>query len=342
MPAGPRNLITDVEGLLVGNVAEAALKSGVTAIVCGEPMVASVWVAGGAPGTRETDLLAPEFTVEQIDAITLSGGSAFGLDAASGAMVALAAMGRGFAIGPARVPIVPGAVLFDLLNGGDKAWGEDPPYRRLGAAAVAAATTNFALGSVGAGAGATTANLKGGLGSASAVLGDGITVGALAAVNAVGRATVADGPHFWAAPFEVSAEFGGHGLPSPLPADAMALRYKGGPDLAANTTIAVVATDAALTKAQARRLAIMAHDGLARALWPAHTPFDGDTVFAVATGRMPLTAPPVDLLRIGAAAAACLARAVARGLYEATPSAGDLLPTWQDRFGGLASPATPA
>jgi L-aminopeptidase/D-esterase-like protein len=158
-------------------------------------------VRGGAPGTRETDLLEPHRTAERIDAVVLSGGSAFGLDAGAGVQAFLRERGRGFAIGDIRVPLVCGAVLFDLLNGGDKNWGRFPPYRDLGYSAAAQAGTTFALGTAGAGFGATTVNLKGGLGSASAVTRDGHTVGALVAVNACGSVNVGDGPHFWAAPF---------------------------------------------------------------------------------------------------------------------------------------------
>lgn len=328
------NLLTDVAGLRVGNAEDATAKSGVTVVLCKEPAVASVHVMGGAPGTRETDLLAPEQTVEQIDAVVLSGGSAFGLDAAGGVAAALAAAGRGFAVGPARVPLVPGAILFDLLNGGDKNWGDAPPYGRLGRTALAAASNTFTLGSAGAGFGATTANLKGGLGSASVRLANGVTVAALVAVNAVGQATIADAPNFWAAPFEVDGEFGGHGMPVPFPADATALRHKLQPTAGQNTTIGVVATDAVLTKAQAKRLAVMTHDGFARALWPAHTPFDGDLVFAIATGKVALEDPAYDMIALGAAGAACMARAIARGVYEATPAANDTVPTWRQRFGG--------
>lgn len=325
-----RNLITDVPGLRVGNADDTRLKSGVTVVVCDAPAIASCDVMGGYPGTRETDLLAPEDTVGSIDAVVLSGGSAFGLDAATGVMPALAALGRGFAIGSARVPIVPAAILFDLLNGGDKAWGDAPPYTALGRAAFAAAAGDFALGTAGAGAGATTVNLKGGLGSASTRLADGVTVGALVAVNAVGQATIGDTPHFWAAAFERDGEFGGLGLPAPLPPKATALRYKG-QGMRANTTIAVVATDARLDKPQAKRFATMAHDGFARALWPSHTPYDGDIVFAIATGRHDHAAP--DLVAIGAAGAVCMARAIARAVYAATPAPGDLVPTWRDKFG---------
>ncbi len=324
------NLLTDVAGLRVGHADDARLKSGVTVVLCDAPAVASAHVMGGAPGTRDTELLAPEQTVGTIDAVVLAGGSAFGLEAASGVMSGLAEAGRGVAIGAARVPIVPAAILFDLLNGGDKNWGAASPYPALGRAALAAAAPDFALGSVGAGAGATTVNLKGGLGSASMRLDSGITVAALVAVNALGQATVGDGSHFWAAPFERDGEFGGLGLPAPFPADATALRYKGHA-AGASTTIAVVATDARLSKAEAKRLSIMTHDGFARALWPSHTPMDGDIVFALATGR---ATAAVDMIAIGAAGAACMARAIARGVYAATSAPGDLLPTWHDKFRG--------
>jgi L-aminopeptidase/D-esterase-like protein len=327
-----QNLLTDVPGIKVGNADDAKVKSGVTVVVCDEPAVASAHVMGGAPGTRETDLLAPEQTVERIDAIVLSGGSAFGLDAASGVVAGLAAAGRGFRIGEAIVPIVPAAIHFDLLNGGDKNWGAETPYRHLGRVALDAASTDFAIGTAGAGTGATTANLKGGLGSVSTRLANGITVAALVVVNAVGQATVGEGPHFWAAPFEVDGEFGGLGLPSPFPANATALSYKGRQP-GESTTIAVVATDATLTKAQAKRLAVMAHDGYARALWPSHTPIDGDIIFSLATGRLPFAENPGAVIELGSAAAACMARAIARGVHEATAAHGDRLPTWRARFG---------
>ena len=325
-----RNLITDVPGVLVGNAEDARVASGVTAIVLAAPAVGAVDVRGGGPGTRETALLDPAQTIQGIDAIALSGGSAFGLDAASGVQAWLAEQGRGFAVGTARVPIVPGAILFDLLNGGDKAWGRFSPYRELGYAAAAGAADDFALGSAGAGFGATTVNLKGGLGSASATC-DGLTVGALAAVNAAGSAVVGNGPWFWAAPFEQEREVGGYGFPPQLPDGALQPVTKGSPQ--ASTTLAVVATDATLSKAEAMRLAILAQVGLARALYPIHTPLDGDIVFAVATARKPAPAPVLGLTRLGTVAANCLARAVARGIYEATalPLPG-ALPAWRDRF----------
>jgi L-aminopeptidase/D-esterase-like protein len=325
------NLITDVPGLKVGNADDATLASGVTAIVFDEPAVASADVRGGASGTRDTDLLRPEETVERIDAVVLSGGSAFGLDAPGGVQALLREQGRGFAIGNIRVPIVPGAILFDLLNGGNKDWGRFPPYRDLGYAAAANAGTEFKLGTAGAGYGATTVNLKGGLGSASATTRGGATVGAIVAVNAVGSVTIGASPHFWATPFEQNGEFGGLGLPPILPADALSVRLKGGPR--ENTTIALVATDATLTKAQAKRLAIAAHDGLARAIYPVHTPLDGDIVFAASTAKRPLADPIYAFAELGALAANVLARAVARGVYEATalPFPG-ALPSWQAKF----------
>jgi L-aminopeptidase/D-esterase-like protein len=332
MTPGPRNSLTDIAGLTVGHAADAKVKSGVTVILADKPMIAGVHVMGGAPGTRETDLLAPEQTVGRVDAIVLSGGSVFGLDAAGGVVDALAAAGRGFAVGPVRAPIVPGAIVFDLLNGGDKNWGPRAPYYDLGAAALKACATDFTLGAAGAGAGATTANVKGGLGTASVRISGGVTVAALAVVNALGQATIGAGPHFWAAPFEIGGEFGGLGLPAPLPSDATALTTKLGARDRANTTIAVVATDAALSRGEAKRVAMVAHDGFARALWPAHTPLDGDIVFALATGEKPLD-PATGMLEVCAAACACMARAVARGIYEARPAPGDLLPAWREKFG---------
>ncbi|OKP74587.1 peptidase T4 [Ensifer adhaerens] len=333
MRPGPLNLITDVKGLTVGNAEGHRLKSGVTAIVCNPPATAAVQVLGGAPGTRETDLLDPHNTVQTVDALVLSGGSAFGLDAASGAQAALREMGRGFAVGPHRIPIVPTAILFDLINGGDKDWGRFPPYRELGFEAVGRAGATFSTGSAGAGTGALTASLKGGLGSASTVLPNGITIGALVAVNALGSATVGNTGHFWSAPFELESEFGGLGLPHPMPADAADIRIKFRDRQAAvaNTTIAVIATDAVLTKAEAKRLAIAAHDGFARGLWPAHTPLDGDLIFALATGASGKTPTTEDFIDLGAVAASTMARAIARGVHDATPAENDLMPCWSER-----------
>jgi len=325
-----RNLITDVAGVTVGHADDARLGSGVTAILFDRPAAAAVDVRGGAPGTRETDLLDAHRTVQAIDAVVLSGGSAFGLDSPSGVQAWLRERGRGFAVGAIRIPIVCGAALFDMLNGGDKDWGRFPPYRDLGYAAADAAAPAFKLGTVGAGFGATTVNLKGGLGSASDRTREGHTVGAIVAVNACGSVTVGDTRHFWAAPFEQNGEFGGCGFPPAVPAEALVPRAKGRPG--ENTTIALVATDAVLDKAQAHQFAVMAQDGLARAIYPVHTTLDGDTVFAVATGMRPLQNPVSEVSEIGAIAANVLARAVARGIYEASalPFPG-ALPAWRDR-----------
>ncbi len=325
-----RNLITDVNGLSVGNSHDSRLASGVTALVFDRPAAASIAIHGGAPGVRDTALLAPGMTMGQVDALVLSGGSAFGLDSMGGVQALLREKGRGFDVRGVKVPIVPGAILFDLLNGGDKAWARMPPYWELGyAAALAAAGKDFALGTAGAGYGATTANLKGGLGSASAKTARHYTVGALVAVNALGSATVGEGPHFWAAPWERDAEFGGRGSPA---RHDLAMRLKG--DAPQNTTIAIVATDARFGKEECARIALMAQGGMARALRPTHAPMDGDIVFAAATGRHPGTITAHDLTEIGLLAGDCLARAIARAVYEATalPFKG-AQPAWRDRFG---------
>src|ERR1700751_3154076 len=327
-----RNLLTDVPGVLVGNAGDPKVGSGVTVILLESPVTASVDVRGGGPGTRETALLDPAQTVEGIDAITLAGGSAFGLDAASGVQAWLREQGRGFGVRTARVPIVPAAILFDLLSGGDKDWGRYPPYRELGHAAAAAASVDFALGSVGAGTGAPTVNRKGGMGSASAVTAEGHIVGALAAVNAVGSVTIGDGPWFWAAPFERAGEFGGLGWPASFSEQALKPVTKG--SASQSTTLVVVATDAVLRKTQAKRLAVMAQSGLSRAIYPVHTPLDGDVVFAAATGRRPLGEPHLGLTGLGAVAANVVARAIARGVFaaRALPLPG-VMRSWQDEFG---------
>ena len=330
-----KNLLTDIAGVRVGNADDAALASGVTAILFDAPAVASIDVRGGGPGTREDAALKPESTVEAIDGIALSGGAALGLDAAGGVQAWLAEQGRGFRIREAVIPIVPGAICFDLLNGGNKAWGRFPPYRDLGYAAAHAAGADFALGSVGAGLGATTANLKGGLGSASAQTSGGVMVGALAVINAVGSVTVGEGPWFWAAQFEMGKEFGGRGLPPSFTPDMLKARLKGGPAAtpSENTTLVVVVTDAVLTKAQAKRLAMIAQTGMARAIYPVHAPLDGDVVFAAATGKKPVD-PLFGLTELGMIAANTVARAIARGVHSATalPFLG-ALPAWSDRFG---------
>jgi L-aminopeptidase/D-esterase-like protein len=326
------NLLTDIAGLTVGHADDAALASGVTAVLFDQPVVAAVAVLGGAPGGRDLGMLSTDATVERIDAIVLAGGSAFGLDAAGGVQAVLRAAGRGFAIAGQTVPLVAQAILFDLASGGNKSWGERPPYWDLGREAARGERGGaFALGSVGAGMGATTATLKGGLGSASALCRSGHTVAALVAVNALGSAVIGDGPHFWAAPFERDNEFGGLGWPDRFTEADLAPRLKTTPHTA--TTIGIVVTDAMLSKAEAKRLAIMAHDGLARAVLPAHAPLDGDTIFAAATGARALKDAKHDLAELGHTATLVMARAIARGVFEARALAfPHAQPDWRSRF----------
>ncbi len=324
---GPRNLITDVAGLRVGEAHDAAARTGVTVLLADAPFVAAADVRGGAPGSRDIEGLDPVMLAPPVDALVLSGGSVFGLDAAGGVMGWLSTQGRGFAIGPGAplVPITPSAILFDLNNGGDKNWGEVAPYRALGRAAAISASQDFALGNAGAGYGAVCGGLKGGLGSASAVTANGITVGALLAVNAVGSALVPGTDIFWAFPFEQGAEFGGYKPRGPLPDIDLDLPPDmKGARVGENTTLAIVATDAVLSRVELKRIAIMAHDGFARALRPVHTPFDGDIVFAVSTGAKEIGGAfrPYEVLRLGHMAADCVARAIARGVYAAETLGG--------------------
>jgi len=330
------NLLTDIAGVRVGHAHDAALASGATAIIFDQPAVAAMDVRGGGPGTREGALLDLANMVEAIDGVALSGGSAFGLEAGGGIQAWLAEQGRGYRVRDIAIPIVVGAICFDLANGGNKGWGRFSPYRDLGYAAAAAAATTFELGSVGAGLGANTANLKGGLGSASAMTEGGALVAALVVVNAVGSVIVGDGPWFWAAPFELDGEFGGRGLPQSFTPHMLKMRLKGSPAAATaieHTTLAVVVTDAILTKPQAKRLAMIAQTGFARAIYPVHAPMDGDVLFAAATGKKPID-PLVGLTELGMVAANAVARAIARGVYAATalPLPG-ALPAWRDRFG---------
>ncbi|HEX3675196.1 MAG TPA: P1 family peptidase [Rhizomicrobium sp.] len=319
---GPRNLITDVEGLRIGQAEDARARTGVTVLLPDAPCPAAVDMRGGAPGTRDIEALDPVSLVDGVHGIVLSGGSVFGLDAPGGVVSFLSAQGQGLRLAPGSppVPVVPGAIVFDLSNGGDKEWGETPPYRALGRAAAEAASREFALGNAGAGFGATAGVYKGGLGSASAVTEDGFTVGAIVVVNAVGSPVIPGTDAFWAFPFEQAGEFGGRrpaadfaGIDLDLPGD-----MKGAPRPLTNTTIAIVATDATLTRVELKRIAIMASDGFARALRPVHTPFDGDTVFALSTGKCAIAEPrPRDVLRLGSLAADVLSRAIARGVFEA-------------------------
>ncbi len=329
MRPGPRNLITDVAGLKVGNAEDLIVKTGATVLTADQPFIAAVNVMGGAPGTRDTECLAPDKLVREVDALVLSGGSAFGLDTTGGVLSRLAAAGRGMSFGQTSVPLAPGAILFDLMNGGEKGW-DKPPYWDLGAAAYDTAAEDFSLGTAGAGVGATTCGWKGGLGSTSLELPGGIMVGALVAVNAVGSVTVPGERHFWAGHSEYEDEFGGLG-PVQLPvAPGDTFLSKVSPlQVGTNTTIAIVATNAALDQADLTRVATAAQDGLSRAVVPAHTPFDGDLVFAASTGDVAVTDRRRDGYLIGHAASLCLSRAIARGVYEATPAKGDRLPCYR-------------
>jgi L-aminopeptidase/D-esterase-like protein len=318
---GPRNLITDVAGIQVGNAEDHRVRTGVTVVLPDQPALAAVDVRGGAPGTRETDSLQPANRVDRIDAVVLSGGSVFGLDAAGAIVPWLAAQGRGLQVGSMLAPIVPAAILFDLGNGGDKNWGETPPYRTLGLRAAANAATTFGLGNAGAGLGAVAGKLKGGLGSASAVANDGLQVGAVVAVNAVGSTVVPGSSTLWAWVLEQGNEMGGQPPPAAGIGAALDLPVDG--KLGGHTTIGVVATNWRLSKADALRVAIMAQDGIARAVRPAHTPQDGDTIFVLSTGTAPSPPPDaVSLARLGSIAADCVARAIGRAMYLAEPLGG--------------------
>jgi L-aminopeptidase/D-esterase-like protein len=326
---GPLNLITDIPGLSVGHATDAGARSGVTTLICPAGWAAGVDVRGGAPGSRETDVLAPANLVGRVHALVLSGGSVFGLAAADGVAAALSAQGVGMRLRPdtPAIPIVPAAVLHDLGNGGDKAWGLAPPYRDLGLRSLEAAAAEFSLGSAGAGLGARAGLGKGGIGSASLDLGDGLLIGALVAVNSVGSALMPDGKTYWAWGFELDGEFGARPPPAqsmdtsdPMPRESR-LREIGRLQAGANTTLGIVACTADLTNVECTRVAMMAQDGIARAIRPAHTPFDGDIVFSIASAAC---APrdtqerPLRVARIGAAAADCLARAIARAVHFAS------------------------
>ncbi|HEY0314908.1 MAG TPA: P1 family peptidase [Sphingomonas sp.] len=324
---GRRNLITDVPGLRVGHATDERAGTGVTTLITDGAWVASVDIGGGGPGGRETETLQPENLVAAVHAITLSGGSVFGLAAADGVVARLSAAGVGMRLKPGGhcIPIVPAAVLHDLANAGDKDWGEEPPYRALGRASVDAASVDFALGSVGAGRGAMAGYRKGGIGSVSLDIGDGVIVGALVAANPVGSVFMPDGTTYWAWPFEMDGEYGGR-LPvgdnrahDPAP-DETRLASLGRLTAGANTTLGIVATNAALTKSEAKRVAMMAQDGIARAVRPAHTPFDGDLIFALAGGARSLSDGGDrwrEIARIGSACADCVARAIARAVHHA-------------------------
>ena len=311
---GPRNSLADVAGLRVGNAQDAAVRSGVTVVLPERPVLAAVDVRGGSPFTVNTAVLDPSTIVRTLHGIVLSGGSAFGLDAAGGLTSWLAVRGLGDTIGSDSIPTVAGAILYDLANGGDKVWGETPPYRRLAREAAEAAGVEFALGNAGAGFGAVAGRIKGGLGTASAVDPEtGVTVAALVAANPVGSVTMPGSPTMWAWHLEQAGELGGQALPTAATGHRLELKEGGGD----NTTIGVIATDAALDQGQLLRLAVMAQDGYAYAIRPIHTHLDGDVVFALTTAPAPVPQTAGFLVRLGAIAADVMARAVCRGVYLA-------------------------
>src|SRR5580698_7496107 len=331
---GPRNLITDVPGLQVGQAEDPKARTGVSVILPDARATCSVDVRGGGPGTRETDALDSWNLVHSVDAVVLSGGSVYGLGTADGVAAWLGARGRGYAMMASPSvppsPIVPAAILYDLANHGDKAWGLEPPYRKLGIHAVETASHDFKLGTVGAGYGAGAGSLKGGTGSASFVTKDGMTVGAIVAVNCLGSVLVPGTKNFWAGAFEIGNEFGGLGASNARVVGEDWGETKANPAARANTTIACIATDVELSIDQMKRVTMMAQDGLARAIRPIHSPFDGDVVFGLSTGRQKIKGPVAEYVvaRIGSVAADVLSRAVARGVYEATLAAGMDGKTW--------------
>ena len=320
---GKTNTISDVSGVWVGHHTETAAACGTTVVICPDGAVGGVDVRGAAPGTRETDLLAPENLAEIIHAVCLSGGSVYGLAAADGVVGYLESQSIGFPLDDSHVaPIVPAAVLFDLGRGPEF---KPPVNAEWGISACQAAGPGpVPSGNVGAGTGAVSGGIKGGLGTASWVLKSGLTVAALAAVNSWGSTINPTTGTFWEDRLETNGEFADRiGGPVEIPSPPQGEPGK-------STTLAVVATDAVLTKAQAKRIAMMAHDGMARAIRPAHSMFDGDVVYCLATGKHPLPDAPgffnasaaQAISELGHAAADCLARAIIHGILHATSGYG--------------------
>ena len=357
---GPLNLISDVPGISVGQSEDHALRTGVTVILPRAACPAAADVRGGGPGTREIDALSPENVMGAADAVVLSGGSALGLGAGDAVAAALSAAGRGMQVGPGHppVPIVPGAIIYDLGPHLAQAFAAGgPPHPALARQALDAALAaeaggarGFALGAHGAGRGAKAGALKGGIGSASLEVAPGLIVGAVMAANPVGSPCMPGGGPFWAWPWEIGAEFGGArpgpdwaGDAAPLPGDTKmavdpAALWDGaaaeGPEAAqpgANTAIGAVAVNADLTTAECKRLAMMAQDGIARAVRPSHMLMDGDTIFALAPGGVALGAGRLRTARLsalGSAMADCVARAIARAVFEAEADP-DGPPSWR-------------
>ena len=345
---GSKNLITDVSGVQVGHAEDYKIGTGVTVITGDNPFSAAVDVRGGGPGTRETDMLSLENSIGRADAIVLSGGSAYGLDASSEIQDLLRDDGKGYQLGKAIIPLVPSAVIFDLNindNPHVNKLGHRSPWRNLANQAYKSCSNNFLLGSYGAGCGATTATLKGGQGSSSWKQkysnGQEYTVGAIVINNAVGNPLLNKGPCFLSGYLEINKEFGGYGTSNEnfdhvirskrLPRSiGIADTFN---QISSNTVIGVVATDAPLSRANLKRLAIMAHDGIAKSLSPAHTPMDGDTIFAISTHQNNKSElDNIDILAMGSRISDCVARACNRAVYEAVSTIKSK-PTWKELFG---------
>jgi D-aminopeptidase len=319
---GPKNSITDIDGFLVGNAHDDHIKTGVTVLTRSTSFRASVSILGGAPGTKETDLLSPDKIVEYIDGIVLAGGSAFGLDASSGVMDCLRIQNRGFDTGAVKVPIVPSAILFDLKNGGLKDWKINP-YRDLGKKAFSNISDNFEIGSVGAGCGATTSVVKGGLGTNSIFYGDRIKVGAIVAVNSVGS------PFFPGTKLLYSDFYGEkkyHMERPPMTALINPTKLLTGEA----TTLGIVCTNVNFSKNDLNRIATSAHTGIARAIEPSHTPFDGDIIFSATSGTEPIISKDKDLMLVCQLSALCVTQAVGSAIKAARKKQGDQLSCWAD------------
>ena len=330
--AGKNNLITDVDNILVGNAEDKNVGTGVTVLIPPIGSTAAADVRGGAPGTREVGALNPYNLVDTIDAIVLSGGSAWGLEAASSAANFIGKSGRGFKTTEniKNVPMVPAAILFDLSNGGSKDWGDTPPYNKLGIEAASKASIKFKLGNIGSGYGAKAGSLKGGLGSASFENEEGLKVGGLFAVNSFGSVVNSETGQFWAASDELNNEFGGMGAPQDLPEDILAGSSIGHALEKSNTTIGIVATNAKLDSKTAKRIAIMSHTGMARAIRPIHTPVDGDVIFVVSTNTFDRELTYREINEIGELGARVCSRSISRAIYEAEKLYE--MQSWKDRY----------
>ena len=319
---GPSNSITDIDGFLVGNAHDDKLKSGVTVLTRSNSFRASVSILGGAPGTKETDLLSPDKIVDNIDGIVLAGGSAFGLDASSGVMDCLKNRNRGFDTGSIKVPIVPSAILFDLKNGGFKDWKANP-YRNLGQNAFSNISNFFEIGSVGAGCGATTSVFKGGLGTTSIFYGDRIKVGAIVAVNSVGSPCFPGTNILYSDFYGANKEYLEKPPTISLINSTKLLKGEA-------TTLGIVCTNLNFNKSDLNRIATAAHSGIARAIEPSHTPFDGDIIFSATSGTQPIYSKYNDLMLVCQLSALCITQAIGSAIKAARKKRGDKLACWAD------------